>query len=104
VKRWRNDTPSAAAVPTDVTLRMVLKQSETGVKVLQREVRANLVYRGFTRVSGGKTPDAKTIGAGGGARLYVPSSMRRLTLDVGPRVTRMDRAEPHARRVSREGS
>jgi IS5 family transposase len=68
VKRWRNDTPSAAAVPTDVTLRMVLKQSETGVKVLQREVRANLVYRGFTRVSGGKTPDAKTIGAGGGAR------------------------------------
>jgi len=28
-------------------------------------VRANLVYRDFTRVGGGKTPDAKTIGRWG---------------------------------------
>ena len=27
--------------------------------VLEREVRANLVYRDFTRVGGGKTPDAR---------------------------------------------
>ena len=29
---------------------------------LEREVRANLVYRDFTRVGGGKMPDAKTMG------------------------------------------
>ena len=33
--------------------------------VLEREVRANLVYREFTRVGGAKTPDAKTIGRWG---------------------------------------
>jgi len=31
---------------------------------LEREVRANLVYRDFTGVGGGKMPDAKTMGAG----------------------------------------
>ena len=30
-----------------------------------REVRANLVYRDFTHVGGGKTPDAKTMGRWG---------------------------------------
>jgi IS5 family transposase len=33
--------------------------------VLEREVRANLVYRDFTRVGGGKAPDAKTMGRWG---------------------------------------
>src|SRR6202051_2537563 len=33
--------------------------------VLEREVRANLVYRDFTRVGGAKTPDAKTMGRWG---------------------------------------
>ena len=33
--------------------------------MLEREVRANLVYRDFTRVGGAKTPDAKTIGRWG---------------------------------------
>ena len=33
--------------------------------VLEREVRANLVYRDFTRVGGRKMPDAKTIGRWG---------------------------------------
>src|SRR5258708_27519378 len=33
--------------------------------VLEREVRANLVYRDFTRVGAGKTPDAKTTGPWG---------------------------------------
>jgi transposase, IS5 family len=35
--------------------------------VLEREVRANLVYRAFTRVGGGKMPDAKTMGRWGTA-------------------------------------
>ena len=29
--------------------------------MLEREVRANLVYRDFTHVGGAKTPDAKTM-------------------------------------------
>ena len=33
--------------------------------MLEREVRANLVYRDFTRVGGGKMPDAKTMGRWG---------------------------------------
>jgi transposase, IS5 family len=33
--------------------------------VLEREVRANLVYRDFTRVGAGKAPDAKTMGRWG---------------------------------------
>jgi IS5 family transposase len=33
--------------------------------VLEREVRANLVYRDFTRVGAAKTPDAKTMGRWG---------------------------------------
>ena len=32
---------------------------------LEREVRANLVYRDFTRVGGEKMPDAKTMGRWG---------------------------------------
>jgi IS5 family transposase len=32
---------------------------------VEREVRANLVYRDFTRVGGGKVPDAKTMGRWG---------------------------------------
>ena len=34
-------------------------------QVLEREVRANLVYRDFTRVGAGKAPDAKTMGRWG---------------------------------------
>jgi transposase, IS5 family len=34
---------------------------------LEREVRANLVYRNFTRTGGGKVPDAKTMGRWGAA-------------------------------------
>ena len=33
--------------------------------VLEREVRANLVYRDFTRVGASKMPDAKTMGRWG---------------------------------------
>src|SRR4029450_11416486 len=33
--------------------------------VLEREVRANLVYRDFTRVGAARMPDAKTVGGWG---------------------------------------
>jgi len=49
--------------PADVVLRLlILKHVRNwSYAVLEREVRANLVYRDFTRVGGGKMPDAKTI-------------------------------------------
>ena len=50
--------------PAEVVLRLlVLKHIRNwSYAVLEREVRANLVYRDFTRVGAGKTPDAKTMG------------------------------------------
>jgi IS5 family transposase len=51
----------------DVVLRLlILKHVRNwSYGVLEREVRANLVYRDFTRVGAGKTPDAKTMGRWG---------------------------------------
>jgi IS5 family transposase len=53
--------------PAEVVLRLlILKHVRNwSYQVLEREVRANLVYRDFTRVGGGKTPDAKTTGRWG---------------------------------------
>ena len=46
--------------------RLVLKHMRNwSYEVLEREVRANLVYRDFTCVGGGKVPDAKTMGRWG---------------------------------------
>jgi IS5 family transposase len=53
--------------PAEVVLRLlILKHIRNwSYQVLEREVRANLVYRDFTRVGGAKMPDAKTIGRWG---------------------------------------
>src|SRR6516164_2159240 len=53
--------------PAEMVLRLlVLKHVRNwSYEVLEREVRANLVYRYFTRVGGGKMPDAKTMGRWG---------------------------------------
>jgi IS5 family transposase len=50
--------------PAEVVLRLlVLKHIRNlSYAALEREVRANLVYRDFTRVGSGKMPDAKTMG------------------------------------------
>jgi len=55
--------------PADVVLRLLtLKHIRNwSYEELEREVRANLVYRDFTRVGGGKMPDAKTMGRWGAA-------------------------------------
>jgi len=60
-KRGRPGTPA------EVVLRLlVLKHMRNwSYGVLEREVRANLVYRDFTRVGAAKTPDAKTMGKWG---------------------------------------
>jgi transposase, IS5 family len=53
--------------PADMVLRLlILKHIRNwSYVVLEREVRANLVYRDFTHVGGAKTPDAKTMGRWG---------------------------------------
>src|ERR1700746_330675 len=53
--------------PAEVVLRLlILKHIRNwSYQVLEREVRANLVYRDFTRVGAGKRPDAKTMGRWG---------------------------------------
>jgi len=57
-KRGRNATPA------EVVLRlMVLKHVRNwSYEVLEREVKANLVYRMFTRIGTETVPDAKTLG------------------------------------------
>jgi len=62
--------------PAEVVLRLLVLKHIRNVSyvALEREVRANLVYRDFTRVGGGKMPDAKTMGRWG--------------LAVGPQVLR----------------
>lgn len=53
--------------PAEMVLRLlVLKHVRNwSYATLEREVRANLVYRAFTRIGGGKVPDAKTMGRWG---------------------------------------
>ncbi len=55
------------AMPAETVLRLlILKHVRNwSYDALEREVRANLVYRDFTRVGGGKVPDAKTMGRWG---------------------------------------
>ena len=55
--------------PAETVLRLlILKHVRTwSYEVLEREVRANLVYRDFTRVGAGKMPDSKTMGRWGTA-------------------------------------
>jgi len=57
------------ATPAEVVLRlMILKHVRNwSYYILEREVRANLVYRDFTRVGAAKMPDAKTMGRWGRA-------------------------------------
>src|ERR1700691_5893789 len=54
-------------VSAELVLRLlILKHLRNwSYQVLEREVRANLVYRDFTRVGSEKMPDAKTMGRWG---------------------------------------
>jgi transposase, IS5 family len=55
------------SAPAEMVLRLLLLKHlrNWSYAVLEREVRANLVYRDFTRVGAGKVPDAKTMGRWG---------------------------------------
>src|SRR5438445_3444669 len=64
--------------PAEVVLRLlILKHIRNwSYAALEREVRANLVYRDFTRVGAAKMPDAKTMGRWGVA--VGPSVLKRI--------------------------
>ena len=64
-RRWKNSrTRGRLQTPAEVVLRLlVLKHvRDWSCETLAREVRANLVYRAFTRIGGEKVPDDKTMG------------------------------------------
>jgi IS5 family transposase len=74
-RRWPHSrTRGRKGTPAEVVLRLLLLKHirNWSYAILEREVRANLVYRQFTRVGAEKVPDAKTLG--------------RLGLALGPEV------------------
>ena len=60
----KSKTRGRKATPAEVVLRMLLLKHvrDWSYETLSREVRANLVYRDFTRIGGGKVPDDRTMG------------------------------------------
>ena len=66
-RRPKRRTRGRLGAPAQVALRLLfLKHIRNwSYAVLEREVRANLVYRDFTRVGAMKVPDAKTMGGWG---------------------------------------
>src|SRR3984893_3851144 len=66
-RRPKSRSRGRRGTPADVVLRLLtLKHIRNwSYDELEREVRANLVYRDFTRVGGGKRPDAKTMSRSG---------------------------------------
>jgi transposase, IS5 family len=63
----KSRTRGRRGTPAEVVLRLLLLKHirNWSFAVLEREVRANLVYRDFTRVGASKAPDAKTMGRWG---------------------------------------
>jgi IS5 family transposase len=74
--RWppHSRTRGRKGTPAEVVLRLLLLKHmrNWSYAILEREVRANLIYRQFTRVGAARVPDAKTLG--------------RLGLALGPEV------------------
>lgn len=66
-RRPQSRSRGRRSAPAEIVLRLlILKHIRNwSYEVLERELRANLVYRNFTRVGAAKMPDAKTIGRWG---------------------------------------
>jgi IS5 family transposase len=75
-RRPKSRSRGRLGTPAEVVLRLLVLKHIRNLSygALEREVRGNLVYRDFSRVGGGKMPDAKTMGRWG--------------LAVGPKVLR----------------
>ena len=63
-RHGKSRTRGRLGTSAEIVLRLLLLKHirNWSYAVLEREVRANLVYRDFTRVGGAKVPDAKTMG------------------------------------------
>jgi IS5 family transposase len=63
----KSRTRGRLGAPAEIVLRLLLLKHirNWSYAIVEREVRANLVYRQFTRVGGSKVPDAKTMGRWG---------------------------------------
>jgi transposase, IS5 family len=63
----KSRTRGRRGTPAEVVMRLLLLKHirNWSYEVLEREVRANLVYRDFTRVGAAKAPDGKTMGRWG---------------------------------------
>ena len=63
----KSRTRGRRGTPAEVVMRLLLLKHirNWSYGVLEREVRANLVYRDFTRVGASKAPDSKTMGRWG---------------------------------------
>jgi IS5 family transposase len=74
----KSKTRGRPATPAEVVLRMMLLKHmrNWSYAELSQEVRANLVYRDFTRIGGGKVPDDKTMGRLG--RQLGPAAVEKL--------------------------
>jgi IS5 family transposase len=60
----KSRTRGRMQTPSEIVLRLLLLKHvrNWSYQTLEREVRANLVYRSFARIGGEKVPDAKTLG------------------------------------------
>jgi IS5 family transposase len=63
VPALRRNARGREQTPAEVVLRLLLLKHirNWSYDTLEREVRANLVYRAFTRIGDEKVPDAKTL-------------------------------------------
>src|SRR5246127_5411105 len=88
-RRPKSRSRGRLGAPAEVVLRLLVLKHIRNLSyvALEREVRANLVYRDFTRVGAGKMPDAKTIGRWGLA--VGPQTVKQ----VHERLVRMAQAE-----------
>ena len=93
-RRWKKSrTRGRLQTPSEVVLRLlILKHVRNwSYQTLEREVRANLVYRAFARIGGEKVPDAKTMGRLGqviGPEVVAGLHQRMVKLAVEKKVVR----------------
>jgi len=91
-RRWKQSRRRGRLqTPAEVLLRLMLLKHvrNWSYEVLEREVRANLVYREFTRIGTKKVPDAKTLGRLGlviGAEVVQQLHARMVELAREPKV------------------
>ena len=100
-KRHRKSrTHGRTQTPAEVALRLlILKHVRNwSYDTLEREVRANLVYRAFTRIGDEKVPDAKTLARlGTSHRARSDRGVTRTVDGVGARARRGARTEDEGR-------